>query len=120
MRWSSYLWTFAVNCFYLFVILEIFDKVHRRPEAVTVAILGLIYVMIRGLGAGLSIYIEMSMKQFERIRQLLNDSFDSEDELWRKAREKTNKKRYKLYINGFFLVVTSIICLLVLWDELSR
>lgn len=120
MRWSSYLWTVAVNCFYLFIVLAIFDKVHHRPEAVTVAILGLIYVIIRGLGAGLGIYIEISMKQFERIRELLNDSLDTEDELWREARRRANKKRPIFYIDGVFLFVTSIICLLVLWDELWR
>lgn len=124
MRWLGYLWTIAVNCFYLFIILAVFDKLHHRPEVVIVAILGLIYVLIRGLGIGLSIYISVSMlqfnKQLQHIRLLLNDpSADAEAEELREAEERENKRWPKLYINMFFLSITSLICLFVLWSELS-
>jgi hypothetical protein len=38
----GYAWRVVVNCFYLFIVLYVFDKLHERFEIIVAAILGLI------------------------------------------------------------------------------
>jgi uncharacterized membrane protein len=77
MRWLGYFWRVTVNCFYIFIILLVFDKLYHKPEAVTVAVLGLIYVTIRSIAIGQHMGFVQTMFALDRqvlnIRRLLND-----------------------------------------------
>jgi hypothetical protein len=52
MRWLGYLWNVLVNCFYLAIVLWVFDKLGNRPEAIVVAVIGMTYVAIRTIAIG--------------------------------------------------------------------
>ena len=123
MRWLGYLWTVAVNCFYLLIIVAVFDKLYQRPEAVVVAILGLIYVTIRMIGIGLSMGMARSLlhlnKQLLCIRSLLNDpATDYEAEFMRELEKADRDHLLKRDINVAFLGITTFVCLLFLGMEL--
>ncbi len=123
MRWLGYLFDVAINCLYMAIILAVFDQIHHRPEAVIVAILGLLYVTIRMIGIGLSLHQQqialLVTKHFVRIRTLLGDpEAESEAAHLLEYRKAAEKKWPSTYINFTFLGITSIICLLTLWSEL--
>ncbi len=123
MSWLGYSWTIAVNCFYLFIILAVFDKLDHRPEAVVVAILGLIYVAVRTTGMGLGWAHGHTLfhlnKQLLRIRSRLNDPpTEVEIEDMKKYEKIEREGMPKLIINGLFLSITSLACLWFLWIEL--
>jgi hypothetical protein len=123
----GYTWRVLVNVFFVAVVLYVFDKLHGRTETITVAVLGLVYVTIRsiaiGQGLGLSNTFKIMDADFARIRELLGDEQHAHD---RKEAAKTGSKsldreRSKLiFIDGIFLSIISIICLLVLFNELGR
>lgn len=125
MRWLGYAWTVAVNCFYLFIVVWVFDKLTgHRDLLITVSILGLIYVAVRTMGTGGQLYtVEMATatnKQLLYIRKLLNDPDYAETQRkWDEAEKKVPQQYVKLYINGFFLWLIGIFCLLVLFSTLS-
>jgi len=121
MRWLGYLWTVAVNCFYLFVVLYVFGKLGKRPEVVTVAILGLIYITIRSIAIwqaldSIGLFTQVN-KQLLYVRKLLNDpTYEENERAWNEAENATSYAT--LYIDGFFLWLISMICLLVLFTHL--
>jgi hypothetical protein len=123
MRWLGYLWTVAVNCFYLFVVLYVFDKLEGKPQVVTVAVLGLIYVTMRTIAIGqflfhLQNYIQIN-KSILYLRSLVNDpTYDESRHAWGESEAKTPHMTYKLYIDAAFLWVIGIFCALVLFSHL--
>ena len=119
MRWIGYSWTVGINCLSLLVVLIAFAKLLERPEAITVAILGLIYVTIvtrtslqnLGIAQGL---IAMN-KQILEIRRLLKDvQFGSEAQNVWEMEKSLAAWSPKVYINAFFMGLISLICLFVL------
>jgi hypothetical protein len=123
MRWFGYLWTVAVNCFYLFVILYVFDKLDRRPEVIPVAVLGLLYVTIRSIAIGqalssIELFAQIN-KQLLYVRKLLNDPhYEENQRSWIEAEQKTSPQIIKVYISSFFLLLISLVCMLVIFSHL--
>jgi hypothetical protein len=122
----GYGWRVLINIFYVAVVLYVFDKLQGRSEAIImVAVLGLIYVTIRsiaiGQGVGLSNALKILESDLIRLRELARDeqarhrlqSSKGDSEILRRARN-------KLFIDGFFLSIVSIICLLALFSELGK
>jgi hypothetical protein len=123
----AYTWRVLVNVFFVAVVLYVFDKLHGRTENITVAVLGLVYVTIRGIaiwhGIGLSNTIKIMDADFTRIRELLGDEQHARDrrEAAKTGSKSLERERNKLiFIDGIFLSIISIICLLVLFNELGR
>jgi hypothetical protein len=123
----GYTWRVLVNVFYVAVVLYVFDKLHGRTETITVAVLGLVYVTIRGIaiwqGVGLSNSFKMMDADFTRIRELLGDEQHAHDrrEAAKTGSKSLDRERNKLiFIDGIFLSIIGIICLLVLFTELGR
>lgn len=121
----GYVWRVLTNIFYVAVVLYVFDALHGRPEAITVAVLGLIYVTIRSIAIGQASGFAGALKIIEadliRIRELLHD--EHAQTRWGSAQEDTEtleRTRIKLYIDGFFLSIVSLICLFVLYSALQR
>jgi hypothetical protein len=122
----GYTWRVLVNVFYIAVVLYVFDKLQGRSEAIiTVAVLGLIYVTIRSIAIGQGMGLANALKIIEadliRLRELARDEharkrWDTEQA----GSEVLSRERNKLYIDGVFLSIVSIICLLVLFSELGR
>ena len=89
-----------------------------------VAVLGLIYVTIRSiaLSQGHS-FIEITKGlrgELLRIRELLHDEFvEHHKRELTEALEVVDRAMIKGYIDGFFLGIVSLICLFVLFTELS-
>ena len=110
---------------YLFIILLVFDKLGRKPEAIIVAVLGLIYVTIRTIGIGQYMAFIGSMfaldQQHLNLRRLLNDpEFETAKEAYKEAEKVRDHRFVKIYIDGFFLSIVSLICLLELWTGLDK
>jgi hypothetical protein len=122
----GYTWRVLVNVFYIAVVLYVFDKLQGRSEAiVTVAVLGLIYVTIRSIaiwqGMGLANALKVIESDLIRLRELFRDEHARNRlEASRADSEVLSRERNKLFIDGFFLSIVSLICLLVLLSELGR
>jgi hypothetical protein len=122
----GYVWRVLVNVFYIAVVLYVFDKLQGRSEAIiTVAVLGLIYVTIRSIaiwqGMGLANALKIIESDLIRLRELVRD--EHVRDRWEAVKadsEVFDRTRNKLLIDGFFLSIVSIICLLVLFSELGR
>ena len=61
----GYTWRVLINVLYIAVVLYVLDKLQGRPEAITVAILGLIYVAIRSIAIGQGLGLANSLKIIE-------------------------------------------------------
>jgi hypothetical protein len=125
MRWLRYVWTVAVNCFYLFVVLWVFCKLSGHRElSITIAVLGLIYVTIRNIGMGMAAVMFESLsrtqKQLLQVQQFVRDpNYDPNQKQLDETEELKQTTVVKMYINGFFLWLIGLICLLVLFTTLS-
>jgi hypothetical protein len=123
MAWRSYTWTLGLNLFYLVIIIYAFDRLNDRPEIITVAVLGLIYVSIRSIIiAQFTVSAEgffSVTKQLLYIRKLLNDPHYEEEVARCQEYEADKNRRYnKLYIEGFFLIFIFLYCLVVVFKKL--
>jgi len=123
MRWIGYAWTSVVNCFYLCVVLAVFAKLCDRPEAITVAILGLIYVALVASNSRMALGVTQALmkvsQQILETRRLLQDvRFGEEAESLRNAEKTLERLLPNFYINRFFLGLISLICLFVLGVKL--
>jgi hypothetical protein len=123
MRWVGYAWTGVVNCFYLCVVLAVFAKLYDRPEAITVAILGLIYVTLVASNSRMALGTAQALmkvnQQILETRRLLKDvRFGEEAESLRNAEKTVEGLTPNFYINRFFLGLISLICLFVLGVKL--
>jgi hypothetical protein len=122
----GYMWRVLVNVFYIAVVLYVFNKLQGRSEAIiTVAILGLIYVTIRSIaiwqGIGLTSGLKVIESDLIRLRELAHDEHArSRWDASKAESEALSRGRNKLFIDGFFLSIVSIICLFVLFGELGR
>jgi len=113
------------NLFYVVIILYVFDKLNGRHEiTVLVAVLGLIYVTIRSIaltqGHGFIEITKGLRGELLRVRELLRDeSIEDYKRELAEAFEAVDRAMIKGYIDGFFLGIVSLICLFVLFSELS-
>src|SRR5262245_52960437 len=94
MRWLRYFWRVAVNCFYMVVIGYVFKQLEHKPEIVTIAVLGLIYVVIRTIAIGQYLVsinqVTFLNKQLLIVRKLLHDpQADVADKEWLEEVEPT-------------------------------
>ena len=75
----GYVWRVLTNVFYVAVVLYVFSALHGRSEAITVAVLGLVYVTIRTIAIGQASGLADALKVIEadviRIRELLHDEY---------------------------------------------
>jgi hypothetical protein len=117
----GYAWRILTNIFYIAVVLYVFDQLHGHSEAIImVAVLGLIYVTIRSIAISQGIGLT-SESDLIRLRELARDEHARERWDASKAEsEVLNRARNKLLIDGFFLSIVSIICLVVLFSELGK
>lgn len=124
MKWLGYAWRVAANCFYLAVVLYVFDRLTLKPDlTIIVALLGIIYVAIRSIGVALAFFHMHSapifLKKMNRILANQGDpgGQDTPDEIV--AAEKLNSQRnVKIIIDGVFLWIISIVCLLAIFGNL--
>lgn len=123
---TGYVWRVLVNGFYVAVVLYVFDKLQGRSEAIiVVAVLGHIYVTIRSIaiaqGTGLSNALKTIEADLIRVRELVRDEYARDRlEASKADSEVLNRERNKLFIDGFFLSIVSIVCLLALFSELGK
>jgi len=125
MKVLGYVWRVLVNLFYVAIVLYVFAKLQGRHDTIIlVAVLGLIYVTIRsiaiGQGHGLIGMAKSLTVDLMRIRELLRDEFIEDRRLsFKDDVEVADRLIIKAYIDGFFLGIVSLICLVVLFAELS-
>jgi len=121
----GYTWRVLVNLFYVAIVLYVFDKLHGRHETtILVAVLGLIYVAIRTIATGqfhaLFEIIKVLNRDLIRLRELLHDqSVEGHKLEFEEQAQVADRVIHKLYIDGFFLGIVGLICLIVLFTELS-
>jgi hypothetical protein len=125
MKALGYAWRVLVNLFYVAIVLYVFEKLHGRHETtILVAVLGLIYVTIRsiaiGQAHGAAVLAKGLTVELMRIRELLRDeTIEGRRLAFKDDVEVADRMINKAYIDGFFLAIVSLICLLMLFVELS-
>jgi hypothetical protein len=113
MRWLGYLWHVVLNLFYLFVVFGVLIGIRDPMEKSIISVLGVIYVAVRGMGIGNGLALigitTAFQGQIDRIRYAVDSSFEMPDR--REELSAIEYTRNKLYIDGFFLFLTSLLCL---------
>jgi hypothetical protein len=124
MRWLSYAWSVIVNCFYIFIVLFVFDRLGRdRNLIIIVSILGVIYVTVRSIGIGLaSLSEETTTVVLKKMNRILTNQGDEAihgdvEQLLDDEKRKTHRL-VKSCIDGFFLFLISLLCLVMLFSNL--
>jgi hypothetical protein len=121
-RFLEYTWRVTKNIFYVIVVICVLDRVVGRAEHIVIAVLGLIYVSLRGEGLyrsrNLYILTFSIHSELLRIRELLGDKIvgDHKDEIKKHKREASHWL-FKSLIDGTFLTLIGIICLWTLWSR---
>jgi hypothetical protein len=111
------------NILQILVILYLFAHLGSGFQKVIVAILGLIYVTIRTIAIGnvhlLSFIAGAVSKEFLQVYRLLGEDISERTTAMRETDEKMQTVINKLYIDGSFLSLVSLICLYQLYTNLS-
>jgi hypothetical protein len=128
MKARAYTWRVLVNVFYLTIVFFVFEVLSQRDDKIAlivVAVLGVIYVAVRGSTTYQALLLWQVAKQGEehpiQIRRLIGDK---EDANLLENRVKTDKQtsamaRTKAYIDFAFLSIIGLFCLFVLSLELQ-
>jgi hypothetical protein len=132
MKALGYTWRVLLNCAYLAIVLLVFNGLQgRRDACVIVAVLGLIYVSMRSSAIAHAIaLVQMALgidRQLVTIRHLLQRSAEEDDLVEQaatkkqisEAEETIHTLRIKLSIDGVFLLLIGLVCLVVLLHNLS-
>jgi hypothetical protein len=118
MRWLGYIWCLAYNLFYLIVVFGVLIGIKNPFEKAIIAVLGVIYVAIRGQGIGNGIavmhIVTAFQNQVDKIRYAVDNTFELPDRS--EEVSASNYVRNKLYISGCFLFLISLICLWQFFD----
>jgi hypothetical protein len=118
-------WAIVANLLLVIVTLTIFSGLETRFEILVIAILGLIYTALRGAGltagktnAGFFILLN---KDLNYIRQRLRDDVSEREQEVRKAEADLTRFMVAYGIEGFGLLIVSLICayhlLTALWQS---
>jgi hypothetical protein len=119
----GYTWRVLRNCIEIAVVLVVFLSLRDRFEFIVISILGLIYACIRTIAFGQVLFwMELAKgmdKRFLRLECPLNDpSFQERSAALIEDRKMIDIKLMKVYIDGIFISITSLICLFNLFTHL--
>ena len=118
----SYTWRVVVNVFYVLVVLFVFAHIEGRDTKIIVAVLGFLYVTIRGIAIGQFFgYAPMLISLVKSVDELkeaagiprvgMPEEYEAVDALLARTRVKT-------YIDGAFLSLIGLMCLFALFSAL--
>jgi hypothetical protein len=115
-------WLILVNLFILAIVLYIFSRLDTRSDIIIVSILGQIYTAIRGYaflqGQAIIRLFLSSEKEFRKIKTLLGDHDEYEEESRAEIETMLNKDIAKGWGNIAFLAIIDIICIFELLTNL--
>lgn len=127
MKYLSYTWTVVANLLALIVTIAIFDSTYSSFEIIVFSLLILIYINLLSFGW---IYGQAKVKEvlmvheeFKRIRKLLKENINEDDEDFeqedlKNAKEKARQNEIKFYINSVFMIIIYGIVLVSLFGAL--
>lgn len=127
LSYLSYAWTVIVNIFIVFVVLAIFSSVYGDFETIIISIAVLIYLNLNSFAALWGWQKQQELfalnDEFKKIRALLKEKIDEDDEEYEKeqlenSKNKFKKQQVKFYINIGFAFLIYIIALLNLFGAL--
>ena len=99
MRWFVFAWVIAGNCIGLLVVLLVFAKFAGSPQAIVIAVLGLVYVAAEARGRYQNMAFARAMVELNghllRIRGLLRDAQFEEQAAHLLDVETTLRKQYR-------------------------
>lgn len=122
----KYLWSVIVNCFLLFIVFVVFERIENKSVAIVVAALGLVYVGIRTLMLGQLMFEAKAFVQVHEqlflLRKLLNDpTLDAVYSDFTKSGEMNEASANRIIsLEGVFLFVVFVVCLFVLFTSLPK
>jgi uncharacterized phage-like protein YoqJ len=97
----------------LLVVFVVLTDIREPMEKSIISVLGIIYVAVRGIGIGQGLAIMWVanglQEQIDRIRFAVDSSFEMPDR--REELSAIEFARNKVYIDSFFLIPTSLVCL---------
>lgn len=127
MKFLSYAWTVISNLIALFVAFAIFGSTYSSFETIVFSLLILIYINLISFSG---IYGQTKVKEvlmmheeFKKMRKLLNEKVNEDDEVFeqedlKNAKEKARQNEIKFYINVGFMFIIYIIVLFNLFGAL--
>jgi hypothetical protein len=115
----GYAWRILTNVVEVAVVLFAFSRLHDDFQIIVMAVLGTIYVAVRGVGLGLTVcYAKLQAtldEEFPRLRHILNDSqLNHSHDIARRGEGKTRThSRIVVHsvINSYGMVAVSLICM---------
>ena len=122
-RIAEYVWQIAANALYVVVVIFVLNRLEGRPEQIVVAVLGLLYVSSRAQALSTSrTFVNLAWgisDHFVRIRELLGDeTLDEHKMKIQKPKTEAPHVIAKSVIDGVFLSIISLICLITIWTHL--
>lgn len=113
MKWLGYSWRVLVNLFYLAIVGLVLIGISNPMEKSIISVLGMLYVTIRSIAIGQALMamgtLTLLQNQIDQIRYHVDHSFEIPDHT--EVLDTANRTRVKLYIDGCFLALTSLSCL---------
>jgi hypothetical protein len=111
----KFAWRVISNLLQILIVLYVFSRLSARFEIIIVAILGLIYVTIRGVAFGIW-YMLVNIayganNDFIFIRKHIGDDVTEREEEAKTAHGQATQTFYKNAIDGVALSIISLICL---------
>jgi hypothetical protein len=111
----AYAWRVLVNLIMLTIVVGTLVSARGRFEITVIAILGLIYVVIRSIGIGQGMaYVHLASgldAELTRIRELLGDDRDLHRDEMDELRKIGKGRMGRLYVDSAFLSIAFFICL---------
>ena len=118
----SYTWRIVVNVFYVLVVLFVFVNIEAHDTKIIVAVLGLLYVTIRGIAIG-QFFANAPMmiglvKSVDELKERVGIPRTGTLAEYEAVEAIFHTTTVKVYIDSAFLSLIGFICLFVLFSAL--
>jgi hypothetical protein len=118
MNAAAYIWRGLVNCFYLGVIVYVFDNIKDKDTSIIIAVLALLYTTMRTIAGGQALtFLAMGKALHEEFADLkVKMGYEpvpiSDDDA-----AVVRKAQVKIWIDLVALSITSLVALVVLFSQ---
>jgi hypothetical protein len=118
----SFAWHVISNVLQILIVLYVFSRLQVRFEVIVVAILGLIYVTIQGIGFGIRLMMGMLTINVQKdlifIRKKMGDNVSAREKEASATESKMTSMPFTLLIDGVGFSLIFLICLYQLFNAL--
>ncbi|MGA6999793.1 MAG: hypothetical protein WBZ22_26605 [Pseudolabrys sp.] len=121
MNAVAYIWRGLINCFFLFVILYVFDNIQDKNTSIIIAVLALLYTTMRTIAGGQALTVlAMGKALHEEFADLKVKIGHEPVPISDDDAAALTKAKVKIWIDLVALSITSLVALLVLFPKLQH